>query len=100
MSDDKAEVDTVEYTETVQQHHGHHDVILVQGNEDEVSSVYQLGWKTILALISLYMANSCAALANTVCSSHGSISTDTDELFFVDQYCHQIPGCIGCQKRV
>ncbi|KAI9651026.1 hypothetical protein NHQ30_001063 [Ciborinia camelliae] len=31
----------------------------------EPGSVYQLGWKTILALISLFMANSCVALANT-----------------------------------
>ncbi|ESZ93759.1 major facilitator superfamily permease [Sclerotinia borealis F-4128] len=67
MSDFKAEIDTVEYNEREaiqQQNHGHH-VVMVQGNEEESGSVYQLGWKTILALISLSMANSCAALANT-----------------------------------
>ncbi|KAA8564534.1 hypothetical protein EYC84_011457 [Monilinia fructicola] len=68
MSDIKPEVDTVEYIhrDTVQQHSDrNHEVVVVQGNEDEPGSVYQLGWKTIIALLSLSMANSCAALANT-----------------------------------
>lgn len=72
MSDIKPEVDTVEYIhrDTVQQHSDrNHEVVVVQGNEDEPGSVYQLGWKTIIALLSLSMANSCAALANTVWST-------------------------------
>ncbi|KAF7924380.1 uncharacterized protein EAE98_007431 [Botrytis deweyae] len=68
MLDLKPEADNVEYSErgTIEQHHRrHHQAVVVQGNEDEPGSVYQLSWKTIIAFISLSMANSCAALANT-----------------------------------
>ncbi|KAG8412656.1 hypothetical protein J3459_013901 [Metarhizium acridum] len=34
-------------------------------NEGELQSPYQLGWKTLLALVTLSMGNVCAALANT-----------------------------------
>ncbi|KAM0130084.1 hypothetical protein ACHAP3_007555 [Botrytis cinerea] len=68
MLDLKPEVDTVEYSERVtieRNHTSHHDAIVVQGNEDEPGSVYQLSWKTIIAFISLSMANSCTAITNT-----------------------------------
>lgn len=42
------------------------DVTPVQ-NEDEPQTPYQLGWRTILAVLTLSMANVCAALSNTVC---------------------------------
>jgi len=64
MSDTKTEIENVEFTETVQRNHDEHFVV-VQGNEEEPGTVYQLGWKTILALLALSMANSCAALNNT-----------------------------------
>jgi hypothetical protein len=35
-------------------------------SEVEPHTPYQLGWKTILALLTLSMANVCAALSNTV----------------------------------
>lgn len=35
-------------------------------NEDEPQTPYQLGWRTIAALLALSMANVCAALSNTV----------------------------------
>ena len=38
-------------------------------NEDEPQTPYQLGWRTILAVLTLSMANVCAALSNTVCLS-------------------------------
>lgn len=41
------------------------DVAPVQ-NEDEPQTPYQLGWRTILAVLTLSMANVCAALSNTV----------------------------------
>lgn len=44
------------------------DVPPVQ-NEDEPQTPYQLGWRTILAVLTLSMANVCAALSNTVCWS-------------------------------
>ncbi|ATZ57613.1 hypothetical protein BCIN_15g01700 [Botrytis cinerea B05.10] len=68
MLDLKPEVDTVEYSEreTIERNHtSHHDAIVVQGNEDEPGNVYQLSWKTIVAFISLSMANSCTAITNT-----------------------------------
>jgi hypothetical protein len=42
------------------------DVPPVQ-SEDEPQTPYQLGWRTILAVLTLSMANVCAALSNTVC---------------------------------
>lgn len=44
------------------------DVPPVQ-NEDEPQTPYQLGWRTIIAVLTLSMANVCAALSNTVCQS-------------------------------
>jgi hypothetical protein len=35
-------------------------------HEDEPQTPYQLGWRTILAVLTLSMANVCAALSNTV----------------------------------
>jgi hypothetical protein len=67
MSDTKNEVETLEYApqESIQRHHDR-DVVIVQGNEEEAGSVYQLGWRTIVAVLALSMGNCCAALANTV----------------------------------
>jgi len=76
MLDLKPEVDTVEYSEreTIERNHtSHHDAIVVQGIEDEPGNVYQLSWKTIVAFISLSMANSCTAITNTVGTFHGLI---------------------------
>ncbi|KAH8674117.1 major facilitator superfamily domain-containing protein [Xylariales sp. PMI_506] len=33
--------------------------------EEEPSSVYDVGWKTIMAIVALSMANTCAAISNT-----------------------------------
>lgn len=68
MSYTKAEADIVGHCEreAIQQEHRHHDAVVVQGNEDKPSSVYQLGWKTMLALTALSLANSCAAVSNIV----------------------------------
>ncbi|PQE12793.1 hypothetical protein CJF30_00002672 [Rutstroemia sp. NJR-2017a BBW] len=67
MSETKNEVETVEYVhhENIQRHHDR-NVVIVQGNEEEPDSVYQLSWKTIVAVLALSMGNCCAALANTV----------------------------------
>lgn len=46
--------------------HGLEDVVR---SEIEPPTPYQLGWRTILALLALSMGNVCAALANTVCAT-------------------------------
>lgn len=38
--------------------------------EDEPSSIYQVGWRTMMAIIALSFSNNCAAIANTVCLYH------------------------------
>lgn len=43
-------------------------------SEDEPQTPYQLGWRTILAVLTLSMANVCAALSNTVCWSISHLS--------------------------
>lgn len=35
--------------------------------EDEPTGDYRVGWRTLMAIIALSMANACAAIANTVC---------------------------------
>lgn len=47
-------------------HNLHHSITALAENEDEPQSPYQLGWRTILALLTLSMGNVCAALSNTV----------------------------------
>jgi hypothetical protein len=34
--------------------------------EDEPTSIYEIKWRTVLAVIALSLANVCAAIANTV----------------------------------
>lgn len=34
--------------------------------EDEPASIYQVGWRTMMAIVALSMSNNCAAIANTV----------------------------------
>lgn len=66
MDDTKPELQ-VEKVETVM----HHSITRLAQNEDEPQSPYELGWKTIAALIALSLANCCAALSNTVgCLTH------------------------------
>lgn len=36
--------------------------------EDEPAGGYRVGWRTLMAIVALSMANACAAIANTVCS--------------------------------
>jgi len=43
-----------------------HTIAALAVNEDEPQTPYQLGWRTILAVMTLSMGNVCAALANTV----------------------------------
>lgn len=64
MEETKPEFSQVE---EVDQHHQHHHTIEdLAANEDEPQTPYQLGWRTILALLTLSMGNVCAALSNTV----------------------------------
>lgn len=37
--------------------------------EEEPAGAYQVRWKTLMAVFALSMANCCAAIANTVCST-------------------------------
>ncbi|KAH7420217.1 major facilitator superfamily permease [Cadophora sp. MPI-SDFR-AT-0126] len=64
MVDAKPEVSQVETT-TVEHHHKDDALETLAVNEDEPQSPYQLGWHTILALLTLSMGNVCAALSNT-----------------------------------
>lgn len=61
----KPEISQVE-TSAVEHHHKHHTLEELAANEDEPQTPYQLGWRTILCVITLSMGNVCAALANTV----------------------------------
>lgn len=47
-------------TSITQQPHG------VQVPEDEPAGGYRVGWRTLMAIVALSMANACAAIANTV----------------------------------
>lgn len=49
-------------TRITQQPHGS------QVPEDEPAGGYRVGWRTLMAIVALSMANACAAIANTVCS--------------------------------
>lgn len=49
-------------TRIAQQTHG------AQIPEDEPAGGYRVGWRTMMAIVALSMANACAAIANTVCS--------------------------------
>lgn len=64
MEDKKPEISQVEKVE--QHHHKHHKLEDLAANEDEPQTPYHLGWRTLLALVTLSMGNVCAALSNTV----------------------------------
>jgi hypothetical protein len=66
----KPEISQVE-TSAVEHHHKHHTIEELAQNEDEPQTPYQLGWRTILCVITLSMGNVCAALANTVSNLSG-----------------------------
>lgn len=34
-------------------------------SEDEPASIYQIGWRTMMAVVALSMSNNCAAITNT-----------------------------------
>ncbi len=65
VDEPKPEVSQLE-TSTVEHHHKHHTIEELALNEGELQTPYQLGWRTILCVITLSMGNVCAALANTV----------------------------------
>lgn len=65
VDEPKPEISQLE-TSTVEHHHKHHAIEELAQNEDEPQTPYQLGWRTILCVITLSMGNVCAALANTV----------------------------------
>jgi hypothetical protein len=66
MTDEsKPEISQVE-SSPIGHPHKHHTIEELAQNEDEPQTPYQLGWRTILCVITLSMGNVCAALANTV----------------------------------
>jgi hypothetical protein len=82
MADEpKPEISQVEATPIQHHHHGSDTLEKLAELEDEPQTPYQLGWRTILAVITLSMGNVCAALSNTVCCSsqcnNSVIRTDT-----------------------
>jgi len=64
-SESKPEISQLE-SSVVDNHHRHHTIEELAQNEDEPQTPYQLGWRTMLCVITLSMGNVCAALANTV----------------------------------
>jgi len=62
----KLEVSQVEESPTIDHHKKHHTLEELAQNETEPQSPYQLGWRTIICVTTLSMANVCAALSNTV----------------------------------
>lgn len=66
VEENKPEISQVEAVE--HSHHGHHTIEDLAADEDEPQTPYQLGWRTVLALLTLSMGNVCAALSNTVSS--------------------------------
>jgi hypothetical protein len=66
----KPEISQVETTPAQHHHHGSDALEKLAEFEDEPQTPYQLGWRTILAVVTLSMANVCAALSNTVCCSN------------------------------
>lgn len=64
-NESKPEISQVE-TSLAEHHYKHHTIEELAQNEDEPQTPYQLGWRTILCVITLSMGNVCAALANTV----------------------------------
>ncbi|KAF4628323.1 hypothetical protein G7Y89_g9833 [Cudoniella acicularis] len=63
MGESKPKISQVEMTHIGHEHA--HTIAALAEDEDEPQTPYQLGWKTILALLTLSMGNVCAALSNT-----------------------------------
>lgn len=53
----------------------------VLATEDEPASIYQVGWRTMMAIVALSMSNNCAAIANTVRAHIGNDLQIEGELF-------------------
>ena len=70
MEERKPEVSQVESVPVAEHKH---TIEALAINEDEPQTPYQLGWRTILAVLTLSMANVCAALSNTVSHSPHAI---------------------------
>jgi hypothetical protein len=67
MAESKPEISQVEApTDIIEHHEKTHNLQELAQYEIEPQTPYQLGWKTILAVLTLSMGNVCAALANTV----------------------------------
>jgi hypothetical protein len=66
-------------TTPIQHHNGRDALEELAEFEDEPQTPYQLGWRTILAVITLSMGNVCAALSNTVCCSIQGDKFSTDD---------------------
>lgn len=66
MADQKAEISQVENSPIEHHHHHHRTLEDLAANEDEPQTPYQLGWRTIVCVLTLSMGNVCAALSNTV----------------------------------
>jgi hypothetical protein len=70
ITESKPEISQAENTEDIIEHHQKtHNLQELAAYEIEPQTPYQLGWRTILAVLTLSMGNVCAALANTVSSS-------------------------------
>ena len=49
--------------------------------EDEPASIYQVGWRTMMAIVALSMSNNCAAIANTVSIDHPKGASNKELIF-------------------
>jgi hypothetical protein len=73
----------------------------VLATEDEPASIYQVEWRTMMAIIALSMSNHCAAIANTVSIEHFKEAQGNFSNPCLDKHHHQLPdlssrGCIFC----
>jgi hypothetical protein len=59
LSDEKQQVSNIEEPRLLE---NHVDSLV----EDEPGSIYEIKWRTVLAVFALSLSNVCAALANTV----------------------------------
>lgn len=74
----KVAVDSSHIEDSHHHHHGLETIEILAANEDEPQSPYELGWRTIVALIALSMGNVCAALSNTASLTDGLSDDETD----------------------
>lgn len=66
MEETKPEISQVESAPVAEHNLHQHTIEALAINEDEPQTPYQLGWRTILAVLTLSLGNVCAALSNTV----------------------------------